>query len=69
MDDVLKGVRDAREAFAEAHGFDIRAMVAALRALDEQDNRLIVRFPPRRATVTATFAVGIEDEKARAKKL
>ena len=33
-DDVLSGVRAAREAFARAHGFDPHRMVAALRALD-----------------------------------
>jgi hypothetical protein len=31
-DDVLRKVRAAREAFAQLHNFDVRAMVADLRA-------------------------------------
>lgn len=45
-DDVLRGVRDAREAFARTHGFDPHAMVAALRALDAADDWPVVRAGP-----------------------
>ena len=34
-DDILLEIRRTREAFAEAHGFDIRAMVATLRRMDD----------------------------------
>jgi hypothetical protein len=33
-DSVLQEVRAAREAYARSHGFDVRAMVADLRAQD-----------------------------------
>ncbi len=46
-DEVVREVRAAREAFAAAHGYDIRAMGAALRALDAADGREVVRFAPR----------------------
>jgi hypothetical protein len=47
-DDVLQQVRAAREAYAEAHGFDVRAMVADLRARDAAGDWRVVRLPPRR---------------------
>jgi hypothetical protein len=49
-DDVIREVRAAREAFAAAHGYDIRAMVATLRELDAAGDREVVRFPPRPVT-------------------
>ncbi len=33
-DDVIRGVRAAREEYARLHGFNIRAMVADLQARD-----------------------------------
>lgn len=42
-DDVVREVRAAREAFAAAHNYDIRAMCAALRAMDVVDGRAVVR--------------------------
>jgi hypothetical protein len=33
-DDVIRGVRAAREEYARSHGFNIRAMVADLQARD-----------------------------------
>ena len=45
-DDVLRGVRAAREAFARAHGFDPHAMVAALRALDAAGDWPVIRAVP-----------------------
>lgn len=32
-DDIIKGIRETRAAFAEKHGFDVQAMGAALRPL------------------------------------
>jgi hypothetical protein len=52
-DDVLQGVREAREAFARLHNYDAYAMVAALRQLNEADDRPVVRLPPRPATDAA----------------
>jgi len=46
-DEIVREVRAAREPFAAAHGYDIRAMVAALQAFDAGDGRPVVRLEPR----------------------
>ena len=46
-DEVVREVRAAREAFAASHGYDIRAMVAALHELGLASGREVVRFVPR----------------------
>jgi hypothetical protein len=48
-DEVVREVRAAREAFAASHGYDIRAMVAALREVGLASGREVVRLPPRPA--------------------
>jgi hypothetical protein len=48
-DEVVREARAAREAFAAAHGFDIRKMVAALHELGIASGRELVRFAPRPA--------------------
>ena len=48
-DEVVREVRAAREAFAASHGYDIRAMVAALHELGIASGRDVVRFAPRPA--------------------
>jgi hypothetical protein len=47
-DDVLREVRAAREAYARLHNFDVRAMVADLRARDLAGDWPVVRRVPRR---------------------
>ena len=47
-DEVVREVRAAREAFAASHGYNIRAMVAALHELGAASGREVVRFAPRR---------------------
>jgi hypothetical protein len=47
-DSVLQEVRAAREAYARSHGYDVRAMVADLRAQDERGDWPVVRLSPRR---------------------
>ena len=47
-DDVLREVRAAREGYAQSHNFDVRAMVADLRARDAAGDWPVVRRPPRR---------------------
>lgn len=46
-DEVIREVRAARDAFAAAHGYDIRAMVAALHEYGKASGREVVSFPPR----------------------
>lgn len=48
-DEVVREVRAAREAFAAAHGYDIRAMVAALHERGVASGRELVRLAPRPA--------------------
>ena len=52
-DDVLREVRTAREAYARLHDFDVRAMVADLRARDLAGDWPVVRRPPRRPNPAA----------------
>jgi len=47
-DDVIRGVRAAREEFARRHGFNIRAMVADLQAQDSAGDWPVVTRPARR---------------------
>jgi hypothetical protein len=46
-DEVVREVRAAGEVFAASHGFDIRAMVAALHEVGIVSGRELVRFAPR----------------------
>ena len=55
-EEVLREVREARDAFAKSHGYDIGKMAADLRAMDLADDRLVVRCPPRRPTPEAQAA-------------
>ncbi len=50
-DDVLREVRAARETYARLHNFDVRAMVADLRARDLAGDWPVVRRAPRRPVV------------------
>ena len=53
-DDVIRGVRAAREAFGQKHGFKIRAMVAELQAKDAAGDWPVVSLPPRRPQLSPT---------------
>lgn len=46
-DEVVTEVRAARDAFAASHGYDIRAMVAALHELGIASGREVVQLAPR----------------------
>ncbi|WP_254506816.1 hypothetical protein [Anatilimnocola floriformis] len=46
-DEVLQEVRKAREAFAQRHNFDVRAMVADLQKQDQAGDWPVVRHEPR----------------------
>ena len=43
-DEVILEVRAVREAFAASHGFNVRAMVTALRKMDEESGVPVVSF-------------------------
>jgi hypothetical protein len=46
--DVLTELRARRDEFARSHGYDLGAMAASLRALDEAAGARVVRGEPRR---------------------
>jgi hypothetical protein len=47
-DDILAGVRQAREELLASHSGDLRALVAELRELDAKGDWPVVSLPPRR---------------------
>lgn len=47
-DDVMRGVRAAREEYARLHGYNVRAMVADLQAKNAAGDWLVVSRPARR---------------------
>ena len=51
--DVLAELRAWRDEFARSHGYDLRAMVAALREMDAAAGARVVRGEPRRPTAMA----------------
>ncbi len=63
-DSVLQEVRAAREAYAESHGYDVRAMVADLRAQDDLGDWPVVRLSPRRPVPPCESRLG-PDSTAR----
>ena len=46
--DILAELRAWRDEFARSHGYDLRAMVEALRELDSAAGARVVRGEPRR---------------------
>lgn len=50
-DSVLQEVREAREAYARSHGYNVWAIVADLREQDDRGDRPVVRLAPRRPTL------------------
>lgn len=50
---VQRDIREYREAFAAAHGYDIRAMFAALAAKPLPPGFEVVTLPPRRVSAPA----------------
>jgi hypothetical protein len=67
-DDIIRGVRAAREAYAQLHNFDVHAMVADLRKQDEGGDWKVVKLPPRRCVVTVTPAESTNDITKRPEK-
>ncbi len=57
-DSVLQEVRAAREAYAQAHGFDVHAIVADLREQDARGDWPVVRLAPRRPVVAVLPETG-----------
>ena len=61
-DNVLREVREAREAYAREHGFDLEAIFADLRRLDARGDRKVVRLSPRPAIVVTPKAIELGEK-------
>ncbi|MGC8640594.1 MAG: hypothetical protein ACP5XB_12030 [Isosphaeraceae bacterium] len=48
MDDILREVRKAREAYGQNFGYDLQAIHRDLKAQEQASGRRIVSLPPRR---------------------
>jgi hypothetical protein len=64
-DSVLQEVRAAREAYARSHGYDVRPMVADLRAQDELGDWPVVRLSPRRPVPPGESHLGSDSTPLR----
>ena len=51
--DILTKLRSWRDEFARSHEYDLGAMAAALRALDQVAGSRVVRTEPRRPEVVS----------------
>lgn len=58
MDDILREVRTAREAYAQKFGYDLQAIHCDLKAQEQAGRRKIVKLPPRRPKPTMANAAG-----------
>jgi hypothetical protein len=47
-DPIIEEVRSIRDAYAKEHGYDIKAIVAALRREEAESGREVVSLPPKR---------------------
>lgn len=63
--DILTALRAWRDEFARSHDFDLRAMAAALRALDETVGARLVRGEPRRPAAVPPKGSAATDEAPR----
>lgn len=61
-DSVLQEVRAARDAFARSFGYDVHAMGAYLRELDERGDWPVVRLAPRRPAASEVSRTGSSPE-------
>ena len=52
MDGILLEIRQAREAYAKAFGYDLHAIHRDLKAQEQASGRRVVSLPPRRPKLT-----------------
>jgi hypothetical protein len=58
VDDTLREVRKAREAYAEEFGYNLQAIHRDLKAREKASGRRIVSLPPRRPKPTMANGTG-----------
>jgi hypothetical protein len=47
-DPIVEEVRAIRDAYAKEHGYDVKAIVAALQLEEAQSGRQVISLPPKR---------------------
>ena len=60
-EDILAEVRARRDEFARSHGYDLGAMAASLRAMDEAAGARVVRGEPRRPATLPSKGTAMPD--------
>ena len=58
MDDILRELRKAHEAYAKEFGYDLQAIHRDLKAQEQASSRQIVSLPPRRPKPTMANGTG-----------
>jgi hypothetical protein len=48
QDPILKELREIRDEFAKEHGYDVKAIVAALQREEAESGRQVISLPPKR---------------------
>jgi hypothetical protein len=60
--DILAELRAWRDEFARSHGYDLKAMAAALKEMDATAGARVVRGEPRRPTVPPLAPPGARNQ-------
>jgi hypothetical protein len=53
-DPILEEVRSIRDAFAKEHGYEVKAIVAALQREEAESGRKVISLPPKRLSKEQT---------------
>jgi len=48
QDPIIEEIRAIRDEFAKEHGYDIKAIVAALQREEAESGRQVISLPPKR---------------------
>ena len=55
-DPIIEEVRSIRDAYAREHGYDVKAIVAALQQEEAKSGRRVISLPPKRLVVAEPAA-------------
>src|SRR5579862_1350912 len=65
VDDILREVRNTREAYAKQFGYDLQAIHCDLKAQERASGRQVVSLPPRRPKLVMASKDGIPGSSAQ----
>lgn len=68
-DPILEELHKFREELAAKHNYDVHAIAAEMRRLQQLENRQVVSLPPKRVTQAAEETDSLADVKARVSEL